>query len=666
MFNFLKSGLLWTALLFVQPVLAADLFPVNHEARLQDTLTHTYTHILGLKPIPDSYHLAKATFLPEFQDKEIGWAGNEITDSANQGGQCGGYELTVCPAHGNCSSCPFDRRYKRLTGCTDGYTIKANSCQASSCSVLGYQADIPANNICSKITEGSLTCYKDCKPVSCSAYPLNCDTFNIANSSGKAMCPDCESNTADCSPKLCKVSSCMDGFKIADNGTTCMALDDTCPNGYFKSCETGTQGEPELTEKGTPCYQCKPKEPACPEGYYPLNEEGYSHNFVYGKECQDKRQFIYYDFYSEDVSYGGRIIPQSYIDKENCKTLSISLPYGKLLQEARIVYYEPTAEQISSPETIVTSCDEFETALKDSSVYNIRISGKITCHNEKYNYTYGGHKSTPNGYLIYQEKNIYGTNRNSDILEFTGNEPYLAAAALRLSNLTLDIPTNMNSLLLSTVPELELSPYILTVAENINIIGGTNSLKQNIFFKSGDNHLYFKYKQPSDGLGHGSIAIGNNAKVYFHGMDGSSMTFEDIFLLGELTPTENLIPAYANPYADNLFMQGKNKTYYGRGITLNNGSFIDFTRWPSTHLHIVGNNSSVTVENTADNIAIGDNSSYSATERVYSPNIAMGRNAKFYDNTHGYTHIQAQTTNNYNGEYTYITTSDWKNTANFY
>lgn len=664
MFNYLKSLLLSAAFILAQPVMAADLVHFNHEARLQDTLSHTDTHILELKPIPYSYKMAKATFLPEFQDKEIGWAGNEISDSANQGGQCGGYELTDCPAHGNCSSCPFDRRYKRITGCTDGYALKAGNCQAASCSVLGYSADIPANNICSKITEDGLTCYKNCKSVSCSGYSLNCDTFNIDNSSGKAICPDCESGNANCSPMLCKVSSCLDGYKIADNGTSCIALDDNCPDNYFKTCETGTQGEPQLTEKGTACYQCKPKTPECPDGYASLYEEGYSHNFVYGNECQDKRQFIYYDFYSQDFSYGGIIIPQSYIEKENCKTLTLSLPYGKLLQEERIVYFEPSAEQKTSPEKIVTSCDEFEAALKDSSVYNIRISGKITCSNEKYNYTYGGQKSTPNGYLIYQEKNIYGANKNTDILEITGNKPYLAAAALHLSNLTLDIPADLNTLLLSQVPELELSPYIFTVAENINVIGGTNSLKQNIFFKNGDNHLYFKYKQPSDGLGHGSIAIGENAKVYFHGMDKNPMIFEDIFLLGELIPAEDLIPAYSIPGADNLFMQGERKTF--GGITLNNGSFIDFTRWPSTHLHIVGNNSSVSVEDSGHNIAIGDNSTYEITDRIYSPNIAMGSNAEFYDNSHGYTHLQTQTSNNYKGEYTYITTSDWKNKAKFY
>ena len=205
------------------------------------------------------YQLAKSTFLPDSFD-DLGLSGHENTKyDHNQGDNCTGYELTTCPAHGNCLSCSFNRKLKRLVSCASGYTKSGNSCSASSCSAIGYESSIPANKICTKFTEGSLTCYKDCRTVSCSAYTLNCDTFNVANSSGKTMCPDCESANASCSPKLCKVSGCQDGFKIAGNGTTCVALDDTCPDGYFKSCDTGTTGTPEYTEKGTACYQCKPK-----------------------------------------------------------------------------------------------------------------------------------------------------------------------------------------------------------------------------------------------------------------------------------------------------------------------------------------------------------------------------------------------------------------------
>ncbi len=258
MFKFLKSGLLAAALLFAQPTTAADLMPFNHETLLLDTDSHTYTHIAELKPIPNSYQLAKATFLPEATD-DFGFSGSSLENGHNQGDNCSGYELTSCPVHGSCSSCPFDRRYQRLISCSNGYTKTGNRCKASSCSTIGYLTEIPANKICTKHNEDDLTCYKDCKTVSCSGYTLNCDTFNVANSSGKTMCPDCESANANCSPKLCKLTSCIDGYKISESGTTCVALDDNCPDGYFKSCDTGTMGDPEYTEKGSACYQCKPK-----------------------------------------------------------------------------------------------------------------------------------------------------------------------------------------------------------------------------------------------------------------------------------------------------------------------------------------------------------------------------------------------------------------------
>ncbi len=222
------------------------------------------THIVELKPIASpAYQVAGLKFLPEITDSEVSWSGNSISNSANKGNNCGGYTLTSCPANGTCSSCPFDRRYKRLISCANGYTKTETGCKASSCSAIGYESSIPDNKICTKISDSGLTCYKDCRAVSCSGYTLNCDTFNVANSASKAACPDCESANAKCSPKLCKVSSCMSGYKIADNGTTCVALDDNCPTNYYKTCETSVIGDPVYTEAKTPCYQCKPKIQTC-------------------------------------------------------------------------------------------------------------------------------------------------------------------------------------------------------------------------------------------------------------------------------------------------------------------------------------------------------------------------------------------------------------------
>ena len=222
-----------------------------------------------LKPSPDAFKLAKSTFLPETYD-DLGLSGRHNTKYDFNKNDCSSYTLASCPAHGNCTKCPFDSRKLKLNSCDTGFALVNSKCLASSCSSINssYVTEVPTGKICTKVTEGGLTCFKDCRNVSCSGYTLNCDTFNVPYSASKTTCPDCESANANCSPKLCKVGSCQTGYKIADNGTSCVALDDTCPNGYYKECETGTQGDPEFTEKGTACYQCKPNADACPEGYF--------------------------------------------------------------------------------------------------------------------------------------------------------------------------------------------------------------------------------------------------------------------------------------------------------------------------------------------------------------------------------------------------------------
>lgn len=200
---------------------------------------------------------AKTTFLPEFTDSEFSFITDTGGNNHNTANGCSLFPLTSCPTHGNCSSCPLNSSYKKLDNCESGWKMNGSSCTAATCSAMGYESEIPANNICSKVTEGNLTCYKDCTKVSCIGYSLDCDNFSVVNYASKETCSDCANDNANCSPKLCKVSACQSGYKIADNGTTCIALDDTCATGYYKECESGTTGDAQYTEAGTACYQCK-------------------------------------------------------------------------------------------------------------------------------------------------------------------------------------------------------------------------------------------------------------------------------------------------------------------------------------------------------------------------------------------------------------------------
>ena len=222
-----------------------------------------------LKPVSGSYKIAKSTFLPD-ADGDLGLSGHSISKyDHNYGDNCAGYNLEACPDGGICSSCPFNLTKKKLVSCKSGFEKSGSSCKASSCGAINssYKDSIPTNQICTKFTEDGKTCYKDCKDVDCSGYPLTNCTTTVANSTGLTICPDCESANANCSPKKCKITACNTGYKLNADETACVEKDDTCPTGYYKTCETGTIGDPVQTEKGTNCYQCKALDDNCPSGY---------------------------------------------------------------------------------------------------------------------------------------------------------------------------------------------------------------------------------------------------------------------------------------------------------------------------------------------------------------------------------------------------------------
>lgn len=228
---------------------------------------HTLTHTLELKPIPSSsYKLAKTIFLPELQDSEI-----PLANIAHRNDNCTTYPFTSCPAHGICSSCSFDRQKLKLDTCQGSYIKNDNTCVLECRENETTFKSIPRDYKCTTVNTDrdsmfvSSSCYYGCTAINCSGYTLDCTSIDktalhIANTT---ICPDCSSSKIlkNCSKTYCKISSCTSGYKIASNGTTCVPLDDTCPANYFKTCETGTTGDPEYTETGTACYQCKAKTP---------------------------------------------------------------------------------------------------------------------------------------------------------------------------------------------------------------------------------------------------------------------------------------------------------------------------------------------------------------------------------------------------------------------
>lgn len=223
-----------------------------------------------LKPAPHSFQTARSTFLPEtYEDLGLSEFKRSKYDY-NQGDTCSAYLLTSCPANGRCSICPFNAKKFRLVSCNTGFSKTDNACIPNSCAAANasYTDTIPADYICSKILTYNLTCYHNCRPVNCNDYPLSCSA-TVPNSVSLIPCPDCSEATAKCSVSKCKISKCLDGYKVSENGRECIPLDDTCPNGYYKDCQTGTTGEPQFTEKGTACYKCQAR--TCANGSYNLN-----------------------------------------------------------------------------------------------------------------------------------------------------------------------------------------------------------------------------------------------------------------------------------------------------------------------------------------------------------------------------------------------------------
>lgn len=236
-------------------------------------------NLFTLHSLPDSessgsYQIAKSTFLPELKDSEWGFGSQQIDGNHNKN-KCQGYVKASCPPKASCKFCPFDHSMVIISGCAANWTRNGNSCTPNNCAAIdsSYKDAIPDNNICTKSSEYNKTCFKNCRTVSCSAYSVSCTT-KPEHATSVEKCPDCEnsSNSKCIGDNLCKVTACEKNYKINSNATGCILKDDTYPNGYNKTCETGTQGDPKYTEIGTACWQCKPPEVQCEAPYY-RNEE---------------------------------------------------------------------------------------------------------------------------------------------------------------------------------------------------------------------------------------------------------------------------------------------------------------------------------------------------------------------------------------------------------
>lgn len=165
-----------------------------------------------------SYQLSGIKFLPETYD-DLGYSGRTY-DNNNKAptpsNNCDAYPLSACPANGTCKKCPWGSKYS-LTSCQKNFVLSGSTCKAKTCKEIDstYLEDIPANNSCTSVAEGSKTCYKDCK---------DCTSFALTS------CPD-KANCGQCGTKY-KIDSCRDGLTVYPDAGCYPANCDDYPISY--------------------------------------------------------------------------------------------------------------------------------------------------------------------------------------------------------------------------------------------------------------------------------------------------------------------------------------------------------------------------------------------------------------------------------------------------
>ena len=178
-----------------------------------------------LKPSPDSFKLAKSTFLPETYD-DLGLSGRHNTKYDYNTNDCSAYPLKSCPSGSKCDKCPVGAGY-RLNSCTSPYILSGGTCTCPATVTLTF-----ANDKCIKY------CDKKCIEKVCAAKS---DSAFCTN--GTQECDDgCGKNTAKCCIACADTittkpanssytySSCKD-----DDGTKNIQTGWACNSGYHKT-----------------------------------------------------------------------------------------------------------------------------------------------------------------------------------------------------------------------------------------------------------------------------------------------------------------------------------------------------------------------------------------------------------------------------------------------
>lgn len=218
--------------------------------------------------------LSAAHFLPNYEDHLAAFQNTNLDFNANVSSPCKDFNLSACPLHAKCTRCAFDNKFY-ISSCFNGYKLNSDksACLPKSCSEIdsSYIAAVPTEKNCARHLISDITCYSSCYSVSCSSYTLSSCPENASCIS----CPDCDLNSSrvgNCSAPKLKVASCISSTqKVNADASACIDKDDTCPSGYFKTCDSGIDPNYSsvFTELGSECFRCKAR--TCSSGAWNLD-----------------------------------------------------------------------------------------------------------------------------------------------------------------------------------------------------------------------------------------------------------------------------------------------------------------------------------------------------------------------------------------------------------
>ncbi len=196
-----------------------------------------------LKPSPDTFKLAKSTFLPETYD-DLGLSGRHNTKYDFNKNDCSAYPLSSCPMGATCTKCPFAKKY-RITSCSSPYISTLKGCDCPALVKMVYTNDKCVQYCSSPVQMKSWCIKKECTPnnpaTGCTKGTQECDD-GCGKNTAKCCIACTDTVTTKPANSSYTYSSCKD-----DDGTKNIQTGWQCNNGYHKTSSNTCEKDCNIT-----------------------------------------------------------------------------------------------------------------------------------------------------------------------------------------------------------------------------------------------------------------------------------------------------------------------------------------------------------------------------------------------------------------------------------